>query len=61
MNQINNTNISASKRRRDRRHGHTHQEPVRNPPKTRLGNGRVLSNGAGLGSDVAGKFMKSDI
>ena len=53
------TSKSSKRRRRHRRNCGC--EPVFTPPKTRLGNGRVLVNGAGRGSDVAKNFMNSDI
>lgn len=52
---------SRSSKRRRRRRRNCGCQPTFTPPKTRLGNGRVLVNGAGRGSDAAKNFMNSDI
>lgn len=57
-----NQATQLNKRRRYHHHNGTCQHgPKRNPPKTRLGNGRVLVNGAGRGSDAVQNFMKSEV
>lgn len=62
MSHIPATGNQATRRNRRRRYHHHngtchHQTPRRNPPKTRVGNGRVLVNGAGRGSDEVKDFM----